>query len=211
MNIHTHQKSIADLLQEGTRVSAGKSAKTKKTHYPGVYIISRTKVYDIFKLGEAHGNGGGLYDRIIHQYKICYSLKSSEFFLRYLVICPRKKEGKLHYSQIMEKEMLKIIDSKVEDSYSKEYLFAPKIDELESRLFEVLKSKSGYYTTAIKFFTRGFRTYTPEKGFTTDLLNFDSLPNLNPDVNLLLNLRKPQQAKTAKKIVYNMKKHTKPL
>ena len=107
--------------------------------------------------------------------------------------------------------MLKIIDSKVEDSYSKEYLFAPKIDELESRLFEVLKSKSGYYTTAIKFFTRGFRTYTPEKGFTTDLLNFDSLPNLNPDVNLLLNLRKPQQAKTAKKIVYNMKKHTKPL
>ena len=121
------KKSIADLLQEGTRLSAGKTVKTKKTYYPGVYIISRTKVYDIFKLGEAHGNGG-LYDRIINQYKICYSLKSSEFFLRYLVICPRQKEGKLHYSQIMEREMLKIIDSKVKDSYIKEYLFAPKID-----------------------------------------------------------------------------------
>ena len=133
MNIHDDQKSIADLLQEGTRLSAGKTVKTKKTHYPGVYIISRTKVNDIFKLGESHGNGG-LYDRIINQYKICYGLKSSEFFLRYLVICPRQKEGKLHYSQIMEREMLKIIDSKVEDSYSKEYLFAPKIDELESRL-----------------------------------------------------------------------------
>ena len=131
LNIHTHQKSIADLLQEGTRLSAGKTAKTTKTHYPGVYIISRTKVYDIFKLGEAHGNGG-LYDRIIHQYKICYSLKSSEFFLRYLVICPRKKEGKLHYSQIMEKEMLKIIDSKTSAVYgtpARYWQGAPAMDD----------------------------------------------------------------------------------
>ena len=109
----------------------------------------------------------------------------------------------------MQRKMLKIIDSKVEDSYSKEYLFAPKIDELESRLFEVLKSHSAYFTTAIKFFTHGFRKYTPEKGFSTDLLSFDSLPNLNPDVNLLLNLSKPQHEKTAKKIVYNMMKHIK--
>ena len=35
MNIHDNQKSIADLLQQGTRLSAGKTVKTKKTHYPG--------------------------------------------------------------------------------------------------------------------------------------------------------------------------------
>ena len=90
----------------------------------------------------------------------------------------------------MEREMLKITDSKVEDSYSKEYLFSPKINELESRLFKVLKSHSGYYTTAIKIFARGFRKYTPEKGFITDLLSFDSLPNLNPAVSALLDLAK---------------------
>ena len=79
MNIHANQKSIADLLQEGTRLSAGKTVKTKKTHYPGVYIISRTKVNDIFKLGESHGNGG-LYDRIINQYKICTVLSHQSSF-----------------------------------------------------------------------------------------------------------------------------------
>ena len=165
-----------------------KRSKVRKHTIQG-YIISRTKIYDIFKLGEAHGNGG-LYDRIIHQYKICYSLKSSEFFLRYLVICPREKEGKFHFSQIMEKEMLKIIDSKVEDSYSKEYLFAPKIAILESRLFEVFKSHSRYFTTAIKFFEEGFRIYTPERGFKTELQSFDSLPNLNLTASALLELTK---------------------
>ena len=122
----------------------------------------------------------------------------------------------------MEREMLKIIDSKVEDSYSKEYLFAPKIDELESRLFKVLMSHSGYYTMAIKFFTRGFRKYTPEKGFTTELLSFDSLPNLNPAVSALLELAKapthlgsekpkrPTVAGNKTKKVYSMKKKRSP-
>ena len=90
----------------------------------------------------------------------------------------------------MEKEMLKIIDSKVEDSYSKEYLFAPNIPILESRLFEVLKSHSAYFTTAIKFFEEGFRIYTPESGFKTELQSFDSLPNLNPAASALLELSK---------------------
>ena len=43
MNIHTHQKSIADLLQEGTRVSAGKSAKTKKYVIQGCISFQELK------------------------------------------------------------------------------------------------------------------------------------------------------------------------
>jgi hypothetical protein len=164
--------------------------------------------YNLFKLGEAHGQGG-LYERIIGQYKICFSLQSSEFFLRYLVICPREKEEnletkkQLHYSQIMEKEMLKTIDGEIHDSYSKEYLFEPKIDKFETKLYKVLKSHSNYYTTAIKFFRRGFRIYTPEKGFNTELHSFNTLKNLNPEVNLLLTLN---ERKKKKPIIYTLPK-----
>ena len=119
----------------------------------------------------------------------------------------------------MEKEMLKIIDSKVEDSYSKEYLFAPNIPILEGRLFEVLASHSRYLTTAIKFFEEGFRIYTPESGFKTKLQSFDSLPNLNPAASALLELSKgiservtdssrPTVPGNKKKVVYTF--HKKP-
>ena len=73
MNIHTYQKNISDLLLTGQRESTGKSKYKKKTYYSGVYMISRTLDHNLMKLGEAHGQGG-LYQRIIGQYKICMSL-----------------------------------------------------------------------------------------------------------------------------------------
>jgi hypothetical protein len=146
------------------------------------------------KLGEAHGQGG-LYQRIIGQYKICMSLKSTEFYLRYLVICPTKKQvnkyyrGKF-YSQIMEKELLKTIDSKVEDSYSNEYVFDPSIADMEKKMIETLKSHTQYYEMAVKFEKDGFRIYK-NGTFNTPLQNFNEFTSLNPDVNLLLGLNKP--------------------
>ena len=191
MNIHSYQKKISDLLLTGRREPTGKSKAKKKTHYSGVYLISRTLDHNLMKLGEAHGQGG-LYDRIIGQYKICMSLRTTEFFLRYLVICPSEKEGKKFYSQIMEKEMLKTIDGKVEDSYSKEYVFNPSIKDMEGKRIKSLKSHTKYYDIAIKFEKDGFRKYNSEKGFNTPLQNFDNLPSLNDDVNLLLELSRPR-------------------
>jgi hypothetical protein len=184
MNIHTYQEKIKDLVMEGERLGAKK--KKKPTYYPGCYIISRTMGYNLFKLGEAHGLGG-LYQRIIGQYKICMSL-NSEFFLRYLVITHREKQGRRFFSQIMEKELLKTIDSKVEDSYSQEYIFTPDISELEERMSIVLNTHQWYYTMAIKFTKNGFRIYDEEKGFKTKLMNFNELPNLNPAAASLITL-----------------------
>jgi hypothetical protein len=190
MNIHKYQKELSDLLLEGSRISTGKRKTKTKVYFPGVYIIARNLGYNMFKLGEAHGSGG-LYSRIMGQYKICMSLKSEEFYMRFLVISKRKKKGNKFYSQILEKEFLKVIDSGVEDSYSKEYIFTPDMAELERKMGVVLTSHKEYYSTAIKFTQNGFRVYEEKSGFNTPLLNFDVLRNLNPDVNLLLNLSKP--------------------
>ena len=198
MNIHTHQKSIQELLQEGSRISGGKKKSTRKTFFPGCYILARTLGYNLFKLGEAHGQGG-LYERIIGQYKICMSLKNTEFYLRYLVIAHRQKEGTKNYSQILEKLLLTTIDSKVEDSYSKEYIFEPDITKLDAKMGIVLEANKHLYSHAIKFTKNGFRLFQ-HGGFSTPNMDFNQLPNLNEDVALLLSMSKPKKAK--KKIVY---------
>lgn len=189
MNIHRHQQHIRDLLQEGSRISEGKRSTKKKVYQPGCYILARTQNQNVCKLGESHGQGG-LYERIIGQYKVCMSLKTTEFFLKYLVIAHRKREGTKHYSQIIEKDLLGTIDSKVEDSYSKEYIFTPDIEQLEKRMSTVLKSRKEYFSVAIKFRPTGFHLYDEKKGFNTRLLDFDQLPSLNPTVVSLIDLYK---------------------
>jgi len=208
MNIHTHQKAISDLLLEGTRISGGKKPAIRRKYVPGCYILARTLGYNLFKLGEAHGQGG-LYERIIGQYKICMSLKT-EFFLRYLVIAHRKKDGTKHFSQILEKLLLTTIDSPVEDSYSKEYIFEPQIAALEKKMAIVLEAHKHLYSHAIKFTQSGFRLFE-DGGFNGPKLNFAELPNLtDPDVGLLLGLSsKPKPKKKPKKIVYHLKKKPK--
>jgi hypothetical protein len=211
MNIHKYQNQIQDLLRFSTRKSNSKNPanadKIRQTYRPGCYIISRTLENNLFKLGEAHGQGG-LYQRIIGQYKICMSL-NSEFFLRYLVIAHRKKNGTKSYSQILEKNLLKTIDSKVEDSYSKEYIFVPKISTLEDRIGKVLKENKDLYETAIKFDKDGFHFYDEAKGFNTPSQDFKHLPNLNPNVKPLLNLYK--QANAAKILTLLKKAKPKPV
>ena len=205
MNIHKYNKQISDLLLEGSRLSEGKSKTKKKVYYPGCYIISRTLTHNLFKLGEAHGKGG-LYNRIIGQYKICMSLKTTEFFMRYLVIAHRRKEGNKFFSQILEKALLKTIDSEVPDSYSKEYIFTPDQVVLEKKMAVVLKTHKEYYSVAIKFTPKGFCMYDEVNGFNTRPQTFKELPNLNPDVVLLLGLSKPRpKTKPKKPIVYKMR------
>ena len=200
MNIHSYQKQISELLiQDNGLTSKG---KPKKVYFPGVYIISRNLGYNLFKLGESHG---GLYDRVIGQYKICMPLKS-EFFLRYLVIAHRKKEGNLHYSQVLERALLAAIDSRVVDSYSKEYIFTPDIAELEYRMGTILNTHSKYTLMALKFTPAGFRLWDPTQGFNGPAMSFQELPNLNPAVSALLTLRKPPIKKPKKRIVYYLPK-----
>jgi hypothetical protein len=209
MNIHSHQKKIRTLLIDGEAIG---ETKTEPTFYPGCYIISRTMGYNLFKLGMAWGKGG-LYKRIIGQYKICMSLKRTEFFLRYLVIAHREKEGKTHYSAILEKQLLKTIDSKVADSYSKEYIFSPDINKLETRIGDVLNSHKKYYKMAIKFTRSGFRLYDETKGFHTPLLDFDELNNLDEtaasmmDLYHILKSGEDHRTKRKKKMIkFSMKK-----
>ena len=196
MNIHDYKKDIRDLLLTGNRESQSKDGKkTRKpaTYFPGVYIISRV-LNGVMKLGEAHG-AGGLYSRITSQYKICYPVKGKEFFMRYIVICHREKEMVMgsrkkmvnkHFSQIMEAAMLKIIKSEIEDSYSREYIFAPDIAELDRKMVTLLKSHRKYFSTAIKFGDKLMHVFNGN-GFNTTK-DFDVLKSLNPHAQSLLDL-----------------------
>ena len=196
MNVHTYQKDLEQLLLTGERESQGKKKGVRPTYYSGVYILSRSLKNLNFKLGCAWGTGG-IFKRIISQYKICFAGKD-EFFIRYLVICPRQKEGKKHFAYLMEQELLASIKEKVpidEDSrkygaYSKEYIFVPEIKKLEETMGEVLNNEKykPYYTHAIKFVKDGFHTFDPNKGFNTKLQDFSMLVNLNPTVHAMLAL-----------------------
>ena len=196
MNVHTNQKNLEQLLLTGERESQGKKKGVRPTYYSGVYILSRSLKNLNFKLGMAWGTGG-IFKRIISQYKICFAGKD-EFFIRYLVICPRQKEGKKHFAYLMEQELLAYIKEKVpidEDSrkygaYSKEYMFVPEIKKLEETMGEVLNNEKykPYYTHAIKFVKDGFHTFDPKYGFNTKLQDFSMLVNLNPTVHAMLAL-----------------------
>ena len=193
MNVHTHQHDLEQLLRTGVRESKGKT-KVRPTYYSGVYILSRSLENQNFKLGMSWGTGG-IFKRIISQYKICFAGKN-EFFIRYLVICPRQKEGKKHFAYMMEQELLLSIKNKVPiegsdyGAYSKEYIFVPEIKKLEETMSVVLNNEEykPYYTHAIKFVKDGFYKYDTVRGFHTELQDFSKLVNLNPTVHSMLAL-----------------------
>ena len=195
MNVHTYQKNLEQLLRTGVRESKGKKTKAvRPTYYSGVYILSRSLENQNFKLGMSWGTGG-IYKRIISQYKICFAGKD-EFFIRYLVICPKQKEGKKHFAYMMEQELLLSIKNKVPiegsdyGAYSKEYIFVPEIKKLEETMSVVLNNEEykPYYTHAIKFVKDGFYKYDTVRGFHTELQDFSKLVNLNPTVHSMLAL-----------------------
>ena len=148
-----------------------------------------------------------------NQYKICMSLKSSEFYMRYLIIAHRKMDKSKHFSQVLERAMLKRIDMQVEDSYSKEWLFTPDISVLEKRMGEVLQAHPDFYTMALKFLPSGIRVFSRDgRGFNTKPITFKQLINLNPDVNNLLLLsrstEKPKKRRL-KDIIFGVNKYNK--
>ena len=206
--------NAAEILRKTEQLKEPQKQYMNKTHYPGVYVISRKKQDKQMKLGEAHGNGG-LYDRIRNQYKICMSINQGEnleFFLRYLIITPRERVGDKsrgkHYSQKMEKDLLNLLKAKeqiYEDSYSDEVLFTGD-DGLEKSMFEILKKNKKYFTIAIKFADKYMYIYEEGNGFNTKALRFKDLPNLNPNVvNLLALHNHPlilNQKRIRKKIDY---------
>lgn len=191
MNIHQNSKNIAGLLLERKETKIRKNTKKEyqaSKYYSGVYIISRTLKNEAFKLGMSLN----LYDRIVKQYKICYPKRTSEFFLRYVCICHRKFEDGKSYSYIMEQYLLKeSIKSPVEDSYSKEYIFAPNISDLEKKMVKGLREKTKYFSNCIKFVEKGFYLFDVEKGFNTELMDFKKLPSFNPIVTAMLDLKNP--------------------
>ena len=206
MNVHQSEKQIKDLLVEGRRSSSGKNPNhTRRVNFPGVYVISRSLTdKGLMKIGEAHGSGG-IINRVIGQYKICLPIKSEEFYLRYVVITPRKTEGKKHYSQIMESKILDAMDLGVKDSYSDEYIFSNDDKHVEKKMVGVLDQSEEYFTTAIKFIETGFHVYEKNKGFSTPIQDFNSLPALNIAINALLQLRKGKQKASAANILTSMK------
>ncbi|MEY3393468.1 MAG: hypothetical protein RL498_388 [Pseudomonadota bacterium] len=208
MNLHKYETEVRNLLVEGRRNSSGKNPNlTRRTNFPGVYVISRNMTNKgLMKLGEAHGQGG-IIDRINGQYKICMPLKSDEFYLRYIVITPRKQEGKKHYSQIMESRLLDAISISmgVTDSYSKEYLFQNSDIKLEDKMFEVFKVSKQYFKIAVKFTTSGFYIYEEDKGFKTPIQDFSSIPTFNEEISAMLELRKGKQMPSPENILTSMK------
>ena len=203
MNIHKYEKQIQALLLERTRISENTGKKSPQ-HLPGIYLISRTLDDRLIKLVES----SNLFTRIRQQYKMCYPLRSEHFFLRYIVICPREKDGKESYAQKMEKQFRKVIDSEVYDSYSKEYLSNPGVSEMEKRMYAVLKSRYKYFTIALKFTPAGFRLF--DGSTFKNLQSFETLPNLNPADSLLSLLKSQPRPKPVKKkkpmIKYNMRR-----
>ncbi len=211
MNIHKHQASIKKLLHEGDRQSKStKASKKVDTYFSGCYIISQDLKTDVYKLGESYGSGG-LYNRIIKQYKICMPLKSEQFYLHYIVVCPRKKEGKINYSHIMEQTLQKAINSDVYDSYSREYFFNIDNNNTENKIVECLKQMQKYFLIAIKFSQSGFYLFGSEK-FEPKLYSFSQLSEIGnlkaPEALLSLSREPPKEAPKRKKIVLNIPKKT---
>ena len=182
MNIHQNQTNIRKLLKEGMRKSAT-TGKNKAVYFPGCYIISQDLKTSLYKLGEAHGEGG-LYTRITHQYKICMPLKNSQFYLHYIVICPREQENGENYSHIMETALKNTIASPVEDSYSVEYIFNKDINFTEERTVECLTTNREYFRIAIKFNKNNFQLFGDDH-FEEKLYDFDELSSLNTLESLL--------------------------
>ena len=191
MNIHQNSKNIAGLLLERKETKLRKHTKKEyqaSKYYSGVYIISRTQKNEAFKLGMSLN----LYDRIVKQYKICYPKRTSEFFLRYVFLCHRKEENGKSYAYLLEQYLLKeSIKSPVEDSYSKEYIFAPNISDLEKKMIKGLRERKKYFSNCIKFVEKGFYLFDVEKGFNTELMDFKKLPSFNPTVTSMLDLKNP--------------------
>ena len=175
MNIHQNQTNIRKLLKEGMRKSAT-TGKNKAVYFPGCYIISQDLKTSLYKLGEAHGEGG-LFTRITHQYKICMPLKNSQFYLHYIVICPREQENGENYSHIMETALKNTIASPVEDSYSVEYIFNKDVNFTEERTVECLTNNREYFRIAIKFNKNNFQLFGDDQ-FEEKLYDFDELSSL---------------------------------
>jgi hypothetical protein len=132
------------------------------------------------------------------QYKICYP-KDEEFYIRYLVICHRKKLRGKHYSTVLEKELLKTIDSRVQNSYSKEYIFN-ETDVIEARIIETLQQNGKLFSIAIKFEKDGFLLFHTDN--FKNKTNFTNLPTLaEAEALLALSVGKPKRER-----VYTSKK-----
>ena len=82
--------------------------------------------------------------------------------------------------------MLEIINSEIEDSYSREYIFAPDIAELDKKMVKLLKANQKYFSTAIKFGDKRMHVFNGN-GFNITQ-DFVDLTSLNPDVQDLLGL-----------------------
>ena len=175
MNIYSHKKELQQFLLETTN---------KKKFYSGCYIISRVEESKEFKLGMSTS----LYERLTKQYMIAMS-HEHEFWVHYLVLCPREFENRKSYAKIMETELLKAIEPTRQDttSYSDEYFVSANLPEIEPDMLNVLKNYKKYYMTALKFVKDGFYLFNRGK-FQGEKLNFDKLPSFNPDVNEVLDV-----------------------
>ena len=183
------------LLNTGHRKSDGftktKPPKPKQktpVYYPGVYVVSRKLSNNISKLGEASGQGG-IYKRVISQYKICYPDTQKEFFMKYLILTERKtvqvpnaKKTKMiekSYAQMMEQMLHKSIGKSpvIKDIYSNEYIYT-STTEIEKNMDKVFQNPhiKPFYLRVLKFVENGFHEYDKEKGkFGEDVLDFKQL------------------------------------
>jgi hypothetical protein len=153
MNFHKNQKKIATLLNDGWRAHTGKKKGMTRTYNTGIYLISQKQNSSFQKLGMAFGQGG-VYRRLL-DYKVCYSLED-EFWLNYVIICPKIKVNNTAFSHILEKKILEKIGTQSAESYSNEWLLNASTKKLETFLFNTLNFNRPLWNYVLKFTKKGW-------------------------------------------------------
>lgn len=155
MNFHTNVQSIRNTLQDGWRKKTGKNGGNTSTYSAGCYLISRVKNDSFLKLGMA-GGLGGLYNRL-KNYTICMPLKGTEYFVHYLILCPKITHNGKSFSSILEKKLLDGIDSRTKQSYSTEWLIDKDTKKLDYDIKRILNENRHLWMYALKGTDRGFK------------------------------------------------------
>lgn len=173
MNFHSNEKQLQKLLFIGKRDATGKTKTKKRCSNAGCYVISQKDNDPFKKIGTSYGSGG-LYERI-KNYKLCYN-KKTEFFVNYLVICPRIKliGSSISFAQIMEKLLINGIDAKAKESYSDEVILNIDSHKLYQDICKILDINRAYWSHFVVFDGGRWKVTRNNETFDVNKFNNDT-------------------------------------
>lgn len=136
-----YQTEIRNLLRTGYRQKTGKHKGKEATYWSGIYIFSRLQSDDYFKVGMSTT----LYNRLLNQYKVCYSF-DDEFHLKYILLTASANDTKK-----LEKLILNSGLKKAETNYSEEWKVTSTENVLKDKIKKVLSDHRDLWVYVLVF------------------------------------------------------------